>query len=442
MLNTLQYGGGLFFTFQNAAETPEGEIVYDFLKHRDPKSFSKSTKQLLNLITIQEGVATPVGSQKFSVARYPGDIDLLESVEYCCSLKTATTKIAADIKTIVQNILDTPGYYLGDFKAGLDFRYIPLKDTLGDLVETGKIKGYSYRLFKKTLSELRTKRLITNNDFKMIGELAKKTMPIEEWTKLYELCKNFWTIRWTTGELLKGEKKIGQKIARKKTLKLTTALTHNTVCKLDLWAPVNERYMEITNFLITSYMDNNGESTAISPPLDRYKERLITDIKHYGNSRLAIYNPLKMAKRIWAIAVSMNDTRVLKKIYPLFSTGGAILYQIVAEAETIVDLLSASHLRAEIAQGDTMDIILKQIDGWKARISEIYDMEIDENLLFVIIDDLVEYSKPYFIIKKLKQLIEITNPWINRKTERFLKKHNITLKLYDHLITNNGIPQS
>ena len=189
-------------------------------------------------------------------------------------------------------------------------------------------------------------------------------------------------------------------------------------------------------------MDNNGESTAISPPLDRYKERLITDIKHYGNSRLAIYNPLKMAKRIWAIAVSMNDTRVLKKIYPLFSTGGAILYQIVAEAETIVDLLSASHLRAEIAQGDTMDIILKQIDGWKARISEIYDMEIDENLLFVIIDDLVEYSKPYFIIKKLKQLIEITNPWINRKTERFLKKHNITLKLYDHLITNNGIPQS
>ena len=64
MLNTLQYGGGLFFTFQNAAETPEGEIVYDFLKHRDPKSFSKSTKQLLNLITIQEGSCYSSGKSK------------------------------------------------------------------------------------------------------------------------------------------------------------------------------------------------------------------------------------------------------------------------------------------------------------------------------------------------------------------------------------------
>ena len=144
-----------------------------------------------------------------------------------------------------------------------------------------------------------------------------------------------------------------------------------------------------------------------------------------------------MSKRIWALAVSMNDTDILKKIFPLFSTGGAILYQIVAEAETIIDILSTKRLQKEIKKDNSKVIILKQIDGWKSRISEIYDMEIDENLLFVLIDDLVEYNKDYFIIKKLKQLIKITNPWINKKTERFLKKHKITLKLYDHLISGS-----
>ena len=437
MLNTLQHGGGLFFTFKNAVETPQGEIVYDFLKHRDPKSFSKSTKKILSMITIQEGIMAPVGSQKFSVARYPGDIDLLEYVEYCCSLKNATNKIAEEIKNIVQKIMDTPNYYLGDFKAGLDFRYTGLKDSLGELGETGKIKGFNYTVFKKEIRELRTKRLITNHDFKFLEELVKKNISMSDWIKVYDFCKVYWTVRWTPGELIKGEKKIGIKIAKKKILKLTVALTHNTICKLDLWAPVNDRYMEITNFLITSYMDGQGESNAISPPLDRYNERLITDIKHYGDKSLDIYNPLKMSKRIWALAVSMNDTAILKKIFPLFSTGGAILYQIVAEAETIIDILSTKRLQKEIKKDNSKVIILKQIDGWKSRISEIYDMEIDENLLFVLIDDLVEYNKDYFIIKKLKQLIKITNPWINKKTERFLKKHKITLKLYDHLISGS-----
>ena len=48
----LQHGTGLFFTFKNAEETPEGDKVFDVLQYRNPKSFSKQTQDYLNLMLV------------------------------------------------------------------------------------------------------------------------------------------------------------------------------------------------------------------------------------------------------------------------------------------------------------------------------------------------------------------------------------------------------
>ena len=433
-LQFLQYGTCLFFTFENAEETPGGDKVFNVLQFRNPKSFSKETQNYLNLITIQEDV-NPVGSQKFKVARYPGDIDLMETIEYCCSLNTATQKIAKSISKMAKLIDQTKKIYLGDFKAGLDDRYIRLKENLGEINEYSEIEGYDYKELKEITRCLREKRLITNQDFKEINDLLVDRISISKWTILYKFCRDFWIIRWSLNELIAGKKLMGLKIAEKKHIKLSEALKHRTVCKLDLWAPINNRYMEVTNFFLTSYMDKSGESIAISPPLGRYKEHIITDIKHYGDDDMGAYNPLKMAKRIWALAVSIGDQKTLKKIYPLFSSGASALYQIDAEIETIIFMLEKKSIEKKIKKDKTMRIIKDQIDGFKSRISDIYDMEIDEDLLFSMIDDIVESNQNYFIVKKLKQLTKIIFEYHKDGAETYLKNANLlNINKYDYLL--------
>ena len=436
MIPSLQYGGGLFFTFTNAEETPGGEAVFDILKNRNPRSFSRDTQSILELITIQEGEINPVGSQRYTVARYPGDIDLMEPIEYCCSLKSVTNKIAAGITKIAKGIKNTPQCYLGDFKAGVDFRYEDLKESLGDIDETGEVKGYMYSSLKKTVIKLRTKKLLTNADFKEINDLARKKISVSNWTILYKFCKKFWVIRWSLEELISGEKMVGIKIAKKFNLTLSVALSHKTVCKLDLWAPVNGRFIEITNFFITSYMDKKGNSFPISPPLGRYKERLITDIKHYGDKNLESYNPLKMAKRMWAIAVSIGDQKTLRKIYPLFHHGASILYQINAEIETVLEMLSDSKIEEEIINDGSLEIIIKQIEGFKHRISVIFDMEIYEDLIFSIVDDIVMSDTNYhFIIQKLNHLSAILVESFSDASKVYLKNVDLlNANYYDYLL--------
>jgi len=437
MNKSLQNGGGLFFTFEQAEETPEGDARFDVLKNRNPRSFSTATRSLLELITIQEGEIKPVGSQKYTVARYPGDIDLMEKVEYCCSLNTATIKIAKEITKIAKGIKSTPNCYMGDFKAGLDFRYTKIKEYLGDIDSSGEINGFKQAALKKEIIKLRKDKLITNADFKIMNDLIRKNMSIAKWTILYKFCRKFWIIRWSLNELIAGKKQVGIKLAKKFTIKLSQALKHKTICKLDLWASVNGRFIEITNFFITSYMDSDGGIHPISPTLGRYIERIITDIKHYGDRNLESYNPLKMAKRMFAIAASdsVQDRKTLNKLYPLFSSGSSILYQINAEIETIIDIFSDSSIEDEINSDGTMDIIIRQIEGFKSRISQIYDLDIYEEIIYSIIDDIVGSNAKFYIIKKLEHLSRELTSNFSEGAESYLKKSGLNnINYYDYLL--------
>ena len=183
-------------------------------------------------------------------------------------------------------------------------------------------------------------------------------------------------------------------------------------------------------------MDKKGNSFPISPPLGRYKERMITDIKHYGDNGLDSYNPLKMAKRMWALAVSIGDQNTLRLIYPLFHHGASILYQINAEIETIIEMLGDTKISSEIIRDGSLEIVIKQIEGFKHRISIIFDMEIYEDLIFSIIDDIVRSDTNYhFIIQKLNHLSSILSDAFKAAAEDYLR--NVKLlnpNYYDYLL--------
>lgn len=434
MLSSLKGGSGLFFTLSNG-HLKDGEKVFDVLQYKNPKAFSKETRTYIDLVSIQEGI-NPVGSAKFKIAKYPGDIDLMEVVEYCCTLDDATKKIAEEIQKIARNIKNTPLVYLGDFKAGLDDRYIELQEVIGELNEYGDIINHNREKFKKLIKKYREKKLITKEDFKILTKLFPDNMSSASWTQLYNYCRDFWIIRWNIDELIKGEKQIGIKIAKKKKMTLKEALKYKTICKLDLWAPVDGHYTEITNFFLTNYMDGEGESIAIAPPLTGYLSRIVGDIKHYGDPALNSYNPMKMAKRMWAIAVSINDQKTLNKIYPLFASGPSILYQIDAEIETLIAILEDKTIEKEIYKDGTIEIMKKQIDHFKMRISLIYDIPIKEDVFFTIIDDIVNtYEETFFVIKKLGELSEQLTKVVSKYTEKYLESVSLLDKdHYDYLL--------
>jgi len=139
---------------------------------------------------------------------------------------------------------------------------------------------------------------------------------------------------------------------------------------------------------------------------------------------------------MWALAVSHGDQETLMLIYPLFQHGASILYQINAEIETIIDMLNDTKIETEIIRDGSLEIIIKQIESFKHRISVIYDMDLYGDLIYSIVDDIVRSdTNYYFIIKKLKALSRILEDAFNDAAEVYLK--NVKLldtTLWDHLL--------
>ena len=426
-------GMALYYTINTSNNKKNN---FNVLQYRNPNSYSKKTKDLINLVTIQEDI-NPVGSQKFKVARYPGDIDIMEPIINCCSLEDVVIDVSKSIQKIATKIKNTPKVYLGDFKAGLDNRY---NINIGDINAYDKVVGYKRTKVIKYLKELFNKGLLTSDDLNTAFKYITKNFSRKSWEKLAKFIKHFRVIRWSLDELISGQKFVG-KGANKVLLKLSEALKEETITKLDLWGQVDNRYTEITNFFLLSYFDTNGVENTISPSLTNYKERIVKDLKHYGQG--TSYQPLKMAKRLWALAVSLNDTSVLEKLYPLFSSEASILYQINAEIETIVLMLENwDSIGEEIIADNAYIDVMNQIDEYKMRLSMVYNLTLDDQELQFLIDeasnkDIRTKKGRKAIIKSLDMFSEILQIGINEFSEEYLQSVNLlNPNYYDHLLIN------
>ena len=402
----------------------------DVKQYRSGESYSEKTRRILNIITSGEKIL-PVGSLKYKIHRYPGDIDIYEEIKSCCTVEEATKDIAKKIQKIAKDIKKESSIYLGDFKVGLDERYY-VKD-IGELDVKNRIINYNSENVKQTFVEFKEKHLFTKQDFITGTELIKKTPSHKEWYALYEFVKSFYILRWTLDELIKGKKIIG-KFSNKIEYNLEEALTDKSICKLDIWAPINGRYTEITNFLVLIYIDNKGEEHFINLQITDYLQNLIKDLKKYGSGYKQ--NSLKYAKRLWAIASTLDSTGVsrehkkLKVLVPLFSSGAAILYQISAEIEILIDMLT--HIKRP-----PIKKIINQIDDFKMRISYVYEQFIESKKALTIIDNIINNynadnkklnkEKINILINNLSEMKTIIDIYVEEYASFYLKKN----KLYD-----------
>ena len=407
----------------------------DVKQYRSGESYSEKTRRILNIITSGEKIL-PVGSLKYKIHRYPGDIDIYEEIKSCCTLEEATKDITKKIQNIARDIKKETSIYLGDFKAGLDERY-SVKDV-GELDVKNRIINYNAENVKQTFVEFKEKHLFTKQDFITGTELIKKNPSHKEWYALYEFVKSFYILRWSLDELIKGKKIIG-KFSNKIEYNLEEALTDKSICKLDIWAPINGRYTEITNFLVLIYIDNKGEEHFINLQITDYLQNLIKDLKKYGSGYKQ--NSLKYAKRLWAIASTLDSTGVsrehnkLQKLVPLFSSGAAILYQISAEIEILIDMLT-------YIKRPPIKKLINQIDHFKMRISYVYEHFIDSDKVLMIIDNIIKNynadkkkltkEKINILIININEMKTIIDKYVEEYASSYLKKNNLyDTKQYD-----------
>lgn len=336
--------GGLTLYAMNQAVNKKklGEI--DIYKQRTMDGLSQDTQSIIELITFSDSTK-PVGSFKYKVHQYPGDIDIFEPVKVCCSKEQALKKIIAELQSIARRVKKSKTVFWGDFKAGLDLNYVPNENETGE--------QYSKR----------TGITLTKEE---------KANPAA-W---HDKVRQYYILRWTADDIIRGSVRTPKGGS---SVSLTDAIKHDTLIKLDLWAPVNGNYTEVTNFYLFVWKDEQGEEHIINAELGDRLESLNHDIEKYSSR--AHWNPLKLSKRLWNKALYQRDRRMTEVLYPLFSSGAARLNQIAGECETLA-LMYEKVPTTELQSVERA--IDAQISGFKRRINDVEDIDVKPDIYKLI----------------------------------------------------------
>jgi len=202
-------------------------------------------------------------------------------------------------------------------------------------------------------------------------------------------------LHWTIQQIIDG---------KNNELTLYNACTIKDVIKLDIIAPYDERYLEMSTFFIlksqTEYI--NVESNYF----ENFRKSLLTDIAHYQESK-----PFKAIKRVWSLARLTSDNKTLETLHELIKSNIALIAQVNSDIETIVLLI-------EHSSKYDLNFVLDELDGFRERLSTILDIPIDFEKLNLMIDNVKLLFKFGSTTESEKIIIEALN-----------RLHNYLLKI-------------
>lgn len=406
----------------------ENKAQSDYTQKREKSGFSKSIQNSINLITINKNTV-PVGSYKYKVHAYPSDIDIFEIVKKCCSLNKLQSYVVNKFKTIARNIKKENNVFIGDFKAGIDNKiYFEYGEIIYENHKPPKVINYDYDLVIEKLKQFRNNKWITEIEYKKIRKMTKsKNITVLDFYNLYYEIRDLYLARWTINEII-----LGHKILRSgDKLTLEDAITHDSIVKIDILAPINMKYTEVTNFFYLILEDSNGKETVINKELGDYIESLDKEILHY--SSITFRNSLKLAKKLWIKHNLLKNENVLKNIYPLFYSGAAHLNQIKAETETIQLILEKyiNKTSPDIVKNFNiiLPLIINQLDEFKKRINDIHDVKFNTEKLYQTLDiinkNITKKQEYKTVIKTLEKFITLLKPIIESHSVNYLNNKGI-----------------
>jgi hypothetical protein len=201
-------------------------------------------------------------------------------------------------------------------------------------------------------------------------------------------------------------------------LSLTNACTMKDVVKLDIIGPYNERFLEMSTFFILKSISEyiNVENNYF----DNFKKSLLVDINHYKDTK-----PFKAVKRVWSLAKLNKDDNTLKMLADIIKSNIALISQINADVETLVLLI-------EHNSNFDVKFVLRELDGFRERLSPVIDIPLDNEKINLFID----YIKLLFVFRDINKevnnnVIEGLNRFhdyllniVNKETFEYLRSIN------------------
>lgn len=391
-----------------------GSTPFDFnfekwTKTKPKSSISNDIQDKINIITMNPDNYIPFGSWTYKSQLYPGDVDLMEAAEHCCDRESAVKYFVGEIKKIVRKILKVKLLYLGDVKAGIDERYVV---DIGK-IEYGpstKITGYDPKYIIKQIVKLAGDGLLTKDEVMKLGAMLKDNISVEDFEKLSDFFRSKWLLRWNAKELLNGFKVLPGKLK----YTLGDAIQDNTMTKIDLWGQINARFIEITNVYMLYYIDEYGQRVLLNFENDlRLMVQKLTDEANKFLYSPTYFNPFKMIKRIWSISRITGNKEMIKKLTPFMQSDMGRLSQIKSEIETLIGIL-------ENVKRPPVKTIYKQIDSFKSRFANVYQVYFEEDKVDGILSSILSKQNTKYTIEHLEYILKYVKLVINTNTMEFI----------------------
>lgn len=310
------------------------------VREREFEAFPRNLMHIMSMISMNpDDPAQVVGSFRFSKQEYPSDIDMSNMFHVHQKKNQALDEMVRAFQGIAWRVQQDKNVHFSDFKCGEDKRYNIYigKYTLQD----GQLRllNYSPKRIRAAIEELFRHGLITKREHTEWLSLVLDRPNYVQHDALHQAIRTRSVLRWSIPEILKGVKKLPQNAS----IRLQDAIMHKTVTKLDVYAFVMDRLMEITNFFILYYTDHRdthllADMTWILPKLmDENLEKEIVVLSTYGQKHM------KLLKRIWLKARNRMNIPLLKKLQNFFDTGMSKLYQVQVDTHTMMEMMDKVH---------------------------------------------------------------------------------------------------
>jgi len=351
-------------------------VVSRLLRARTPADISESVRRVIDIVSMMPDTV-PVGSSKFEAFRFPGDVDLFEYERVALAPSEAAPELARRVQAVVERIGLTPDIYFSELKAGEDPDIAAALGTssLGRIVSLGEectddgslpterssaecsvVVGYDSRRVRSGISSLVRKGALGPSVAGRLRALVRARPSLQQWSRLAEEIRKLRVQRWTLDEARRGWKEL----PGGRHLTLAQAVAQGTRVKVDTWALINQKFVELTDVFSLAAVDpETKRDVLLTEPLGDYVANISADIAHYASQG----KWMKVAKRLWMrSAWLLNDDRAssgagsggatsgprdssaevetLRVLLPLFSTDAAAVGQAAADAEALHDLLS------------------------------------------------------------------------------------------------------
>lgn len=210
---------------------------------------------------------------------------------------------------------------------------------------------------------------------------------------------------------------------------LTDALKQKSVIKLDIIAPLGDRFIEASTFFILAQVDSeNNIKNILNLPddfIEQFQNNLRSEISKYANTK-----PFKAIKRLWSLSRIRKDIPTLKKIVPLIDSNLSLLSRITADMETLILLLE------KVSDPPVKDMA-RSVSQFKENLSTIADIKLPLNEFDMLIDKLVllligkfNKSNRREAISLLKSMHDYLLKIINIETLDYLRHINFNFDDY------------